>query len=175
MTLPVAVVERLFKRLAVTYGAAWEASLGGAPINDIKSLWSYELGAYEHRLDELAWAIENLPERPPNVVQFKLLVRQAPRQEEPQALPAPRPDPAKLAQVKHAMAMGYERAQEASRGKTPAQDVVDGLIQRAKDRPLGPAQVHLLRACCTGLHDTDPRLSDPVVVQHVPRRQAQEA
>jgi hypothetical protein len=66
-------------------------------VSDLKTTWAHELSSYTGRLHALAWALENLPERCPNVIQFRNLCRQAPSPEAPQ-LPEPQADPARVAQ-----------------------------------------------------------------------------
>ena len=78
MSMPIKAIDRLFRRLAATYGAAWDRSLGTAPIEDVKAAWAHELSGFSGRLDDLAWALENLPERCPNVIEFRTLARSAP-------------------------------------------------------------------------------------------------
>lgn len=95
MSLPPNVVDRIFQRMAATYGASWDRSLGQAPIGDLKSAWSYELQGFAANLDAIAWALENLPETPPNVIQFRNLARRAPQPEVPR-LPEPPADPVRL-------------------------------------------------------------------------------
>jgi len=46
--------------------------------------------------DALAWALENLPERAPNVIEFRNLARRAPTPELPR-LPEPKADPERVA------------------------------------------------------------------------------
>jgi hypothetical protein len=97
-------IDRLFKRLSATYGAEWERSLGATPESDAKSVWAHELEQFKGSLHRIAWALENLPERCPNVIAFKNLCRTAPAPEEV-ALPAPKADPermrAELAKLGH--------------------------------------------------------------------------
>ena len=45
MTIAVEAIDRLFQRLAATYGAAWDRSLGQAPIADVKTAWAHEMQA----------------------------------------------------------------------------------------------------------------------------------
>jgi hypothetical protein len=68
MTIPTRAIDRLFERLAATYGAAWARQWDSVPIMDVKSLWAHELSIYGDRLEVLAWALENLPEFVPNEV-----------------------------------------------------------------------------------------------------------
>ena len=91
-------IDRLFKRLAATYGARWDASLGQAPIADVKTVWGHELSAFANSLHRIAWALENLPERCPNAIEFRNLCRQAPSSEAP-ALPLPKANPEIAAKV----------------------------------------------------------------------------
>jgi hypothetical protein len=97
MTQP---IDRLFERLSLTYGIAWDNSLGTAPLNEIKSFWMHELSGFmqsKESMMAISWALGNLPERPPNIVQFKNLCYQAPAVQKPQ-LPAPPADPERVRQ-----------------------------------------------------------------------------
>ena len=89
-------IDRLFHRLGATYGADWDRALGQTPINDAKTVWAHELQTFKFSLNRIAWALENLPDRCPNVIQFKNLCRQAPTPETI-ALPEPKADPARVA------------------------------------------------------------------------------
>jgi hypothetical protein len=95
MSLSTQAIDRLFTRLGATYGAQWDKALGSAPLGDVKTLWAHELSAYAGSLHRIAWALENLPPRCPNVIEFKQLCRQAPAPEAP-ALPEPKADPERL-------------------------------------------------------------------------------
>lgn len=95
MTMPIKAIDRLFERLNLTYGAQWARMWEGAPLNDVKSMWAYELAGFASRLDAIAWALENLPAKAPNVIEFKQLCRMAPMPPE-QQLPAPKADPDRM-------------------------------------------------------------------------------
>lgn len=98
-SLSVEAVDRLFKRLAATYGAAWDRSMGTAPLADVKTVWGHALAGFAgEKMHCIAWALEHLPERCPNVLEFRNLCRQAPLPEQ-ERLPAPKADPAKAQQV----------------------------------------------------------------------------
>lgn len=96
MSMPIKAVDRLFDRLGLTYGSAWLRKWDGMPINEVKSLWSHELAYYANHLDAVAWALENLPENCPNVVEFRNLCRKAPEVQKPR-LPEPKANPERLA------------------------------------------------------------------------------
>lgn len=111
-SLPVAAVERTLERLTVTYGRRFTDQYAGVDSGAVKSSWAYELSGFAQRLDAIAWALENLPEKAPNVIEFRNLCRAAPQQAV-QRLPAPPPDPqrvaaelAKLGQQREAVAKG---------------------------------------------------------------------
>jgi hypothetical protein len=97
MSMPLQAVDRLFSRLTMTYGPAFTRTFEGLEINEVKSLWSHELSFYctQERMMDVAWALENLPERAPNVIEFKNLCRKAPAKQLVQ-LPEAKADPARL-------------------------------------------------------------------------------
>jgi hypothetical protein len=88
MALPIRTVERLFDRLTTTYGTEFTNVWKGLNMNAVKTTWAHELSFYADRLKDIAWALENLPDRAPNLIQFKNLCRQAPSIEQKQ-LPPP--------------------------------------------------------------------------------------
>ena len=97
MTQP---IDRLFERLSMTYGIAWDNSIGSAPLNEIKTFWMNQLSSFmqsKESMMSISWALNHLPERPPNLVQFKNLCYQAPTVEKPQ-LPSPPADPERVKQ-----------------------------------------------------------------------------
>lgn len=95
MSLHPQAIDRLFMRLGATYGAQWDRSLGETPLSDIKAMWAHELSVFGHSLHRIAWALENLPPRCPNVIEFKNICRQAPAPEV-ERLHEPKADPARL-------------------------------------------------------------------------------
>lgn len=97
MSLSAKAVDRIFDRMAATYGLSWDRSLGSAPVADVKTIWAHELSGFadKDRLPHIAWALENLPETPPNAIKFRNLCRLAPELEVPK-LPAPKADPERV-------------------------------------------------------------------------------
>lgn len=92
-------IDRVFNRLSATYGAEWDRQNGQAPQSDVKTVWEHELSGFMQSraaMMSIAWALENLPERCPNVIQFRNLCRAAPAADVPK-LPEPKADPARLA------------------------------------------------------------------------------
>ena len=92
MSMPIKAIDRLFDRMGLTYGNEWVRKWDSAPISEVKSMWAHELDFYSNRLEDVAWALENLPEKCPNVIEFKNLCRKAPKIEAPR-LPEPKADP----------------------------------------------------------------------------------
>lgn len=105
MAISTVAIDRLFQRLSATYGAAWDRALGSAPICDVKSVWMHELDGFGDKLHAVAWALDHLPERVPNVLEFRGMCRAAPALILPR-LEAPKADPervrAELAKLKTA-------------------------------------------------------------------------
>jgi hypothetical protein len=79
MSISIAAVERLFDRLSMTYGSEFKNKWNGIPLNEVKSSWSHELGIFADNLNAIGWALQNLPDRCPNLIEFKSLCKQAPR------------------------------------------------------------------------------------------------
>lgn len=87
-------IDRIFSRLAATYGAAWDRQSGAAPLADYKTVWVHELSGFlqsREAMMAIAWALEHLPERCPNIIEFRNLCRMAPAPEVPR-LPEPKAD-----------------------------------------------------------------------------------
>lgn len=78
MSLPLQAVDRLFTRLNATYGRDFMARYEGMDEMAIKSSWAHELSGFSGQLTCIAWALENLPPRAPNVLEFRSLCRKAP-------------------------------------------------------------------------------------------------
>ena len=98
------VIERLFTRLAATYGADWTRQWASVPIGDVKTAWSHELASFISDLPAIGSALDSLPERCPNVIQFKALCRACRTVKATLLLPEPKSDPAFVAQVLAKMA-----------------------------------------------------------------------
>lgn len=87
-------IDTLFETLAATYGAAWDRSLGTAPLNDVKTVWGNQLSGFT--VADIRYALDHLSPRCPNVFDFRDLCRAAPRKEV-QRIEAPKADPAVIA------------------------------------------------------------------------------
>lgn len=72
-------IDTLFGTLAATYGAAWDRSLGTAPLNDVKTIWGNHLAGFT--VADIRYALDHLSAKCPNVFDFRDLCRAAPRKE----------------------------------------------------------------------------------------------
>lgn len=81
MSLSLQAVDRLLERLTATYGRDFLSKYEGLDANAIKTVWAHELGGFAGNLHAIAWALENLPARAPNAVEFRFLCRLAPAPE----------------------------------------------------------------------------------------------
>ena len=95
MDLSMKACDHLFNRLLAVYGAQWSKQWQDVPMQDAKNAWACELGQYAGRLEAIAYALDNLPERAPNAVQFRNLCRAALAPDVP-ALPMPAANPARM-------------------------------------------------------------------------------
>lgn len=98
MSLKLKAVDRIFERLGATYGRDFTGRWEGMDQNTIKSSWAHELSGFANSLPSIGWALENLPERAPNVIEFRGLCRRAPQAEQP-LLESPKFDKAIAAMV----------------------------------------------------------------------------
>ena len=93
MSLPAAWVDRLFQKLAVTYGRDFTSRWEGMNADDVKADWGRELAGFAQSPDSIKYGLENLPaDKPPTVLQFRDLCRRMPSKA-PLALPPPDPNP----------------------------------------------------------------------------------
>ena len=96
MSLPLPWVDRIFDKLTLGYGQAFLARWRDIDLGAVKSDWCHELSGFGRSPEAIAFALANLPERPPSVIEFKNICRQAPPAVVPQ-LDAPKADPARVA------------------------------------------------------------------------------
>lgn len=97
--LPDSWIARIFGTLRATYGAAfdrmWTPPAGLPPeqvagyAQALSAHWSRELAGFAAAPNAIVYALDNLPEQPPNLVQFKALCSRRP-EVAPPSLPAPR-------------------------------------------------------------------------------------
>lgn len=89
MSLPSAWVDKIFTKLAVTYGQRFLGLYAGLDLQAVKDDWGGELRGYAQSPGSIKHALEHLPtEKPPTVLEFKALCRGAPVK----ALALPPPD-----------------------------------------------------------------------------------
>lgn len=134
-------IDRLFHRLGATYGADWDRALGQTPIADAKTVWAHELAPFKNSLHRIAWALENLPDRCPNVIVFKSLCKQAPAPVVP-ILPEP---PADKKRVDEEMAkLGHIRMADK-----PAYSMKEWIF-RLKDKEAAGYKLNAFQKQCIG-------------------------
>lgn len=94
-----ATVDYVVTVLFAAYGEAWTRSIGSAPYADVLSVWGNAIDDFSKSKNArrcVRWALNNLPDRCPNAMEFRNLCRKAPAAEVPQ-LEAPKADPARVA------------------------------------------------------------------------------
>lgn len=121
MSLPLNVIDRLFSRLAMTYGREFMDRYKGLDENEVKSAWAYELACYANNLEAIGFALEHLPDRAPNVIQFKALCLTAPEKNVP-LLAAPKTDPVI---IKHVMeGLKKDKPKQSTNGRDWARKIL---------------------------------------------------
>lgn len=133
MPMPLRVIERLFDRLMATYGSEFSRRYEGVTPEAVKAAWAEELQSFETNLDAIAWALQHLPERCPNAIEFRALARAAPA---PAAPPIEPPRPADPERVKAEFAKMAESRTECAHGpKDWARRIVDAHAGGARVTP----------------------------------------
>jgi hypothetical protein len=94
MTFPSPWIDALFAKLSIRYGSAFLAQWPDADPALLKADWAEVLAGFANHPASIRYAIENLPERPVNAIQFRNLARLAPLPQV-KALAAPVVDQAK--------------------------------------------------------------------------------
>lgn len=82
------LIELIFSKLSLVYGRDFLARWEGQNLMEVKADWMRELAPSLSHPTAIKYALEHLPERAPNVVQFRALCIGRPEPELPQ-LPAP--------------------------------------------------------------------------------------
>lgn len=143
-------IDRIFGRLAIRYGAAFVRQWPDLDIDAVKADWADVLDGMPG--EAIGYALSYLPDTPPNVSQFKALCNRAPRAEVKQ-LAAPPADPEGVKRAAKAMSAALEEA--ASRNGTPAQIVLRGILDRARNTGMNSGQKAFSRTCIKMLHPGD--------------------
>jgi hypothetical protein len=130
MSLSLKAVDRLFERMALTYGKQFTDMYSNLDHSSVKTMWAHELSIYANSLHRIAWALENLPARCPNVIEFKQLCRQSPAPDVP-ALPEPKADPERLR--KELSKLSEIRAKLEAEGKVDHKAWAKRILGRHKD------------------------------------------
>lgn len=96
MSLPSAWTDKIFAKLSLAYGRDFIGRWEGIDLGDVKTDWSHELSGFDAHPEAIAYALANLPQKPPTVIEFRAIARRAPQPDAPR-LEAPKADPAKVA------------------------------------------------------------------------------
>lgn len=139
MSLPTKWVEALFTKLQLAYGRDFIGRWEGVDLNDVKTDWGHELAGFERHPEAIAYALANLPQKAPTVMEFRAVCRKAPQPEVPRlehAAAAPERVAAELAKL----------APLRRRAEIDRKDWARALIDRhAKGEMLKPIQLRFAR------------------------------
>ena len=96
MPMPLAWLDRIFEKLTVTYGSAFMDRWRDVDIAKVKTDWLEVLdGTEQHNGQMIGYALANLPEKPPTVIEFRNICRRAPIPEVAR-LEGPKADPKRV-------------------------------------------------------------------------------
>lgn len=139
-------VDRLFARLAVRYGTAWQRMWLGIDPGAVQADWASVLGTlFERNPQALVYGLDHLPEdRPPTATAFLRLCLSAPDSTPRLAAPTSAPDP-DFAEMVHKR-IGEAAKTDSHRSKSAV--CAANLRRKMADGfRLTPAQRHVLDCC----------------------------
>lgn len=76
--LPDDVIDRLFSALTVRYGAPFLDRWRDLDLAVVKGDWARELSGFAGNLEALRYALDHLPDKPPNVIEFRKIANGGP-------------------------------------------------------------------------------------------------
>lgn len=144
MSLPVAWVDRIFDKLTITYGRDFVGRYEGLDIKNVKTDWAHELSGFFVHPSAISYALANLPERAPSVVEFKRIARLSRPPEVPQIEVAVKADPERLARELQRM------TDRAKHQRTHRQWAYDLIARHDGGDPRPHACVKMARAVVEG-------------------------
>lgn len=104
MPMPITWVESIFQRLAVRYGREFTSKWDGLNPDDVKADWAIALSGFTEKPDDVAYALNNLPDRAPNVQEFIAICRRAPNKAAPKQIEGPAPDKQRILETARSIA-----------------------------------------------------------------------
>lgn len=130
MSLPLNWVNRIFDKLALTYGQSFLRRWSDIDMEAVKADWAHELASFESRPEAISWALQHLPADPPNIVEFRVLACGVPPKAVP-VLPEPPANPQAVAAVLERIAPILSRPK--SDGREWARRILSG-VERGEKR-----------------------------------------
>ena len=76
--LPSAWIDRIFSKLMARYGRDFLGRYEGMDLSIVKADWSEEMAGMQSRPQAIKYALEHLPVKAPNVIEFKEICNRAP-------------------------------------------------------------------------------------------------
>jgi len=141
-----AAIDRLFERLQMTYGAEFLNKWANLNAGEVKSHWAHELASFSDNLNAIGWALQNLPDRCPNLIEFKSLVKHAPKPTT-MALEAPKAPVEVVDRVMAEIASKAFKLPRDEKGQIDHKRWAKKLLQRhKKGEPLGLHQIKAYKA-----------------------------
>jgi len=125
MPFPSVWVDRLFAKLRVRYGAAFERQYGDVDPALVKADWAEVLDGFEKIDGAIAYGLKYLPtDKPPTALQFRNICRACPAPEVPR-LEAPQASPERAREA-------LQRIKQAFARENAKADVLESLREKVK-------------------------------------------
>jgi hypothetical protein len=87
------LIDIVFTKLSLVYGRDFLGRWEGIDISDVKGDWAHELSGYEGNPAAIKYALQNLPNKAPTVLEFRAICQRAPEPAMAGYLDAPKANP----------------------------------------------------------------------------------
>jgi len=104
------LIDVVFTKLSLIYGRDFLGRWEGIDLSDVKGDWAHELGGYEGNPAAIKYALQNLPNKAPTVLEFRAICQRAPAMEVAGHLDAPKANPEIVRQALQAAREAITRA-----------------------------------------------------------------
>jgi hypothetical protein len=87
------LIDIVFTKLSLVYGRDFLGRWEGIDLSDVKGDWAHELGGYGGNPAAIKYALQNLPNKAPTVLEFRAICQRAPDTSISGYLDAPKANP----------------------------------------------------------------------------------
>ena len=104
------LVDVVFTKLSLIYGRDFLGRWEGIDLSDVKGEWAHELSGFEGNPAAIKYALQNLPNKAPTVLEFRSICQRAPEPMPAALLESPKANPEVMRKALEAARAALTRA-----------------------------------------------------------------